>query len=383
MWIYICVIFISCLLTLIAEKSQKSIRQLFFTISVILPSIVSGARADSVGTDMHAYIEPMHRFANSIDNYFYFINSNQTLISGDQVNRFEKGYMTLVYLCSRISSSLFFDLFISELLIISLTLIALCRFNKKYNISITLGMFVFYMMFFNPSLNIVRQSLAMSVLIFSYTYLIEDKWIKYTIGVIIAYLFHQTAIIGIIPLFIYYFIKTDNKYIFKFGGNIKTISSSTIRSILGSIFIVVFSPILVNIVLSLTGQTRFQWAYLAAIPAISINQMIIRLPFVLLLIVQWNSMKDTIQKNFFLSMLILDLLLSMISGGTNYLLRVAMYPSIYYVFAFPIEVKDSNVNKHILIATLIIAYLMVYWYYTVVIMNYNATVPYVYGGFFN
>lgn len=384
MWIYIFTICISCFLIWIAEKLNNNIKGFLLTLAVIIPSVISGVRADTVGTDVRSYVKPIWYLANSSDNLFSFINNQGSLISGDEVSRFEKGYMLFTYMCTKINSSFFFNLFFSEFLIIGLTLLGLWRFKKNHNISVTLGMFVFYTMLYNPSLNIVRQSIAMAILAFAFNFLIEKKVFKYILLVIIATLFHQTALIGIFMLLVYYCTLTQETISIKINSERNVhIAKATVRVwvIVLAMIIVVLLPNILNTVLSLFNLNRFQWAYLFTLNSWSINQFFIRVPFILLIAFQWPALKNNQLRYMYLIILLMDVLTSQFSGGSGALLRLSLYFSNYYVFVLPDEVLSSDKNKSAVITILLIIYLVVYWYYMFVFNNYNNTVPYIFGGF--
>lgn len=71
------------------------------------------------------------------------------------------------------------------------------------NTSVDLRLSIFLFMFgasFNTSLNIMRQSIATAVFLFSIRYIVERKFFKYLGIMVIAFLFHKTAV-GFIPMY--------------------------------------------------------------------------------------------------------------------------------------------------------------------------------------
>lgn len=54
-----------------------------------------------------------------------------------------------------------------------------------------------------PSTDIIRQSLAISIILYAYKYVIQKKFIKYLIFVLLAIMFHTSALIGIAIYLIY------------------------------------------------------------------------------------------------------------------------------------------------------------------------------------
>lgn len=378
MLVYIFTFSISCLFIGLAERIKRNhVKFLLLFLAIIIPSIISGLRAETIGTDVSSYIKQLVYLANSTDHYSSFINYTGTLLNGDQVSRFEKGYMTLVYVCSKISPTLFLNLFISEFLILSLVLWGLCRFKKNKSISLVLGFYTFYALFFNPSLNILRQSIAMAILFLAYTFLIENRYITYIILVFLASLFHQTAAIGFIALLVYLCIKKNNRrydIVLKNSTSI-CITQNFITVLLLWLFFIVFFSLLLKPILQMVGLNRLVWSSLLKVQSVSINQLIMRLPFLVLLLLSWRYLKDT-SKYFYLFMVLCDIYLAMISGGINSMLRFALYPSLYYVYAIPEELGVNEKNTKLFYIFTFVIYLGFYWYFMFVFKNYNQTFPF-------
>lgn len=76
-------------------------------------------------------------------------------------------------------------------------------FIKKYSQIIWFSIFLFITVFFYNSLFVLRQHLALAILLFSIPYIIERKPLKFLIVILIAFLFHQTALFFILLYFLY------------------------------------------------------------------------------------------------------------------------------------------------------------------------------------
>lgn len=74
----------------------------------------------------------------------------------------------------------------------------------KYSDNLFIGLIVYLTLFYLISLSIIRQGLAISIIMFSFHYIVEKKYLKYIIGCFIATLFHSSALIAVIflPLYI-------------------------------------------------------------------------------------------------------------------------------------------------------------------------------------
>lgn len=85
-------------------------------------------------------------------------------------------------------------------------------FFKRYSSKCFTAIAIYYLLiFYQYNCEILRQSLAIAVYLFSMPFLLEKKYMKYIIVVLIASLFHIAALIALlIPLFLS--IKNNNKF---------------------------------------------------------------------------------------------------------------------------------------------------------------------------
>lgn len=388
MIIYIVTASASCLLIWLEEKlssKNKIGKILMLVLSILIPTLVAAFRSDIIGTDVRTYVKPIQDWANSNSTYSDFINYSGTLINGEPFNRFEKGYVSLVYFCSRINSSLSFNLFVSELIMIGCVLYGLIKFNRIRKISIVLGLFVFYTIFYNMSFNMVRQSIAMFILLFGFNYLLKEEWLKYFVIVVLAYLFHNSAIIGLLFFVVYYFLycKKQGKYNFSIRNEV--ITNEMLRTaivILIGLILLLILPILRNIINAM-GFSQYA-AYIPSHINFSLRQILVRLPFLLVLLAEWQDNKDNKLRYFYLIMFLTDIFVSQFSGNettsTGYGSRIAWYAAVFYIYALPDMLNTKNKGKEIILTVLLVIYLIIYWYVFTVVLNYNATVPYIFAG---
>ena len=194
--IYIAVFLVSCIFFWLSEKCKSGFSKNFFAvIAILVPCILAGMRADTIGTDVKVYVEPLYNAAKQSTSFFSYMNQRWFYIwRYKYVYDFEIGFILLVYLIEKIGGSIGLVLFFIHILVLSPIYLGLKRINKRY--PIWLGMLVFYMLFYNTSLNMMRQWIAMSILFYGLCYLLEHKKKKYFIVVIAACLFHTSALVG-------------------------------------------------------------------------------------------------------------------------------------------------------------------------------------------
>lgn len=383
MWIYIITFITSCGLFYIGSKNTKDQSTLLFKkicnfIGILIPVLVAAFRADSVGTDVRNYVEPLQQFAGNNQNYFEFINYNGLLSNGEDFTRFEKGYVTFAYLCSKISNTLFCNLFFTELIILLSVFFGLKKFKQeKESFSMWVGMLIFFTLFYNLSLNMVRQSIAMFILLYGFHFLQEKKWKAYCLTVFVAMLFHATAIFGFLVLFLYYYLENNNLQQTSAADTYN--SSMLIRTLIVSFIasVLFLFPNLFKNLITVIGLSKFS-GYLQNNVSISINKIILKLPFLLLLIIQWKYLKNNKLKFFYLAMSIIDIALFQLSSASEFSSRISWYSTMYYIYSVPDELSVGNRNRRLILTTIMCLYFIIYWYNFSVLRNYNETVPYIF-----
>lgn len=171
-------------------------RKLWISILIIPLFLLTAFRGLDVGNDTYNYYLSFNSLSN--ENLFSPINS-----------RLEIGYVLLI----RLFGMLDINYFIFQVCISIFVYISIAVFIYKYSSNKSLSIFIFItmrMMF--GSMNITRQYIAIAIILYSFKYLINRNLIKFSIIVLIASLFHETAIIFLIIYPISY-IKLTNRRI--------------------------------------------------------------------------------------------------------------------------------------------------------------------------
>ena len=123
-------------------------------------------------------------------------------------------YVFINYLSSKISSSVNLVYFITEfitLLFVYFSCYGVKKICNDYNFC-SLSYFLFLILFFNKSLNLCRQSIAIAIILYAIKYIYQKKPIKYILFCILASGFHSSSLIMIILYFyINYINRSKNK----------------------------------------------------------------------------------------------------------------------------------------------------------------------------
>lgn len=368
MFVYLFGFLFSLLFLYLSQKNVGKIRFLLIVLGILIPCVIAGFRDPSIGTDVQVYVKPLFERAQKSTNFLEYYNSNIYYYSwrADPVKSFEIGYVILNYIIAKLFNHLAVMLFIIHAFIIIPIYKALKVYSKK--VPLWLGMAVFYFMFYNRSLNAMRQFMALSLLIYAFHYLQNKCYLKYSAVVIFAILFHNSAVVGFGIMFIYMYI--NNK-----RDSFRTINVFIIIGI--GLTCLLSTDIIVNIFarIGIVGYSSYISGNVSFLP----SQIILRLPLIILFVYDWKRFKS-IEKDayVYLVIFIFDIFTSQLSSVNQVSGRIALFFSIYNIFIYPkiCTVSKYKYNNYIRTAYLM-SYLLVYWWYQYVYMGYNATVPYV------
>lgn len=361
---------------------EKSNIKLLMAISLFFPVAIAAFRADIIGTDVQVYARQLYNIAINSKNFDEFLNMKWYAIwRFKEVSEFELGYTILVYLSAKLKSFTFL-LGCTQFLTIFPLYLSLNRYKNRYKYIVTIGLSIYYLLFFNMSLNMMRQWIAMTMIMLAYVYLKDSKYVQSTIIFIIAVLFHRTAIIGLGVLITYVLLRKNKREIF--------LKFSTKRYNLNIVIFITIITLLITTVLSnsfrimltnLLGLNDYS-TYVNGTVAISINQIYTDIPVLLLFLMIWKRRKNIEDYTFLTFCVFSNIVLSQLSSVMAYSSRIVLYISVFKMLIVPIYLNNLQGRlKKIITLILILLLYSIYWYYTYVIKGTDATVPYVFANF--
>lgn len=219
MILYFTTFLIIAFLNLIAWKSKR-LQSAVLLFSFIALVLISGLRDTSVGIDTINYL-----------NYFNLTVQNGLNLQGISVTNlfvpsgFELGFRIYTYLMSLITNN--FTMFL--LATSALIYMPVYLFIKRYSTDYFLSFVIYYCLFFFGSMSLLRQSIAMSILLLGTKYILKRNPIKYIAIVLFAASFHVSAIIGLLLYPLY------KKRLTRFNGLVTLISASFIFVTMGTL----------------------------------------------------------------------------------------------------------------------------------------------------
>lgn len=180
------IIFSTITLGYVSKISDKKRRYIAYIILTIITSLVAGFR-DITGTDSAMY------------KYMFITNDYHLNINGQigRVVSIEKGYIFINSLARKIMP---YSMFLFCISFVTIYLLILCIDRYRNDINVYIAALVLYTTIYLTSFNIMRQGLAISIGLFGFFEYLSNKKIKALIFIILATLFHTSAIV-LLPLF--------------------------------------------------------------------------------------------------------------------------------------------------------------------------------------
>ena len=179
------------------NKRVNILSKIILFIAVLLPSLLAGMRDNSVGIDVEVYIVRDMKTACSLQVQ----SLTDCFAALDRAPEYL--YMLLVYICSRITADEGLLLFFIQFFTIGPLAMAAVKLRKE--ISIPLAMATYLFCFYNNTLNMMRQSISCAFILLGAVYYFNNKMkinIKTVICYVIACLFHNSGIMGVLIIYI-------------------------------------------------------------------------------------------------------------------------------------------------------------------------------------
>ena len=183
-------------LDILIDRSNRIVdkKKTFIIISFLLLLVFSSLRADNSGNDLRTYLI----IFKSTKDYTIFeiisesLNMNHFGSVGIYNGMYESGFVLLCKLISTFTLNSIGFKFVTSLIILFSVSFFIYRNSKLPCISLV----VFICLgFYNLSLEVIRQFLAISILLNGINYVKEKKLLSFLVIVFIAFLFHKTSLI--------------------------------------------------------------------------------------------------------------------------------------------------------------------------------------------
>lgn len=205
MAIYLIIFLYSIFFHYVAYKVKNQVAKYCFVFFPLLClAFLAGARDYGVGTDTLLYSKEYFNDALHAQGIGDLLKNNNIHISN-------KGYLFLNYLGVQIMSNIFIAWFLTELLILTCTYLAVMKISRFYQIHLAVFSVLYLFAFYNVSFNLMRQMCAISICLLSYAYLLEKKYIVTGVLFLLSITFHTSAVIFLLVFVYHYWMDTKRK----------------------------------------------------------------------------------------------------------------------------------------------------------------------------
>lgn len=386
MIVYIVSFCLSCFLLKLSEsyKKTKGISMVCTFLAIIIPCLVAGLRLYLIGTDTNGYVKPMFRLAIGAESYPRYLHMSWTNAVNRvrYINDFEMGFSFLVYVIAKIAKNFQILLFVIHMLI----LVPIYKGIKKFKTledSYWFPILIFYLMFFNISLNLIRQYIGIAIVFWGTSCLLNEEKgkIKFFVSILIASLFHIASVLGIVFFVICMMLgyNKKEKKILKTTQYIFSLNTLILFILLIFSIVIVNNSSLIAKILSILNLEYYA-RYIDGKIRFVFSAIIEMLPIIFLLIIVRKKFFKKYKNSYFLTIsYIINYFIAQLASINIYAPRIGHIFAIFNIVFFPelIGCFDKKSYRTI-ITTLVIIYMFIFWYYNFVVLGRNETIPYVF-----
>lgn len=330
-------------------------------------SILAAIRNDDIGKDIETYVIPTFNWALKY-NFSEFM----------KIGNLESGYMIFSFIITNVFKDYHFILFFIQI-IISL-LIYSFAYKERNRMPMWLVMTVFLLIIYNDTFTMMRQSIAVLLIILSYTSLKEKKYLKTILLYVIAILFHNTAMISILG-YIFIVINYSNK-ITKNSKIYINIGVLVIYIICLSFYQKILYFFTFNVsLLPIRFYEYFNTEYYLDVLSISKSVLLFKIICIFISIVYNNIFKkEEKESKLIMIFLLIDLGIYILSFKLGPIMRLGYYfsyPALLYLLPQSAKIFKKDKFNRIFSYITIIIFLFCFWFFNNIIHNESGnTYPY-------
>lgn len=359
---YILVFSISIFFTYLADKyNNKSLFYLLSIFALIPPIILAGFRDETIGTDIQTYVLGTLYMAGDYGNLSDFISDSNI----DVVFTF------LVYISNKILGDL------NGVLIIISTFTLICVYiaiaKMRHKLSMSYAIFVYLFSFFNSSLNLMRQNMAISVCLLLLVFLFHKEYIKASIAGVLAFFCHSSSIFFVLPIIIFIYIQNNIQYEKKIWKWIN------IYFFLLPLLFFLFDTLLTFFInVGLFSDKYAMYSTKNKLGGVSVNTIFVLTYIAFNVIIYKLSKSYRNNLNYIYSLLITysTLVVGLLSAISIWAGRLSLYFQILTVIMFPMLIFNLPSKLRIAYKSIFTFLIIFYWWYTYIINNASETYPY-------
>lgn len=334
-----------------SDKSSKLISLIPYLFSFFIAFLVSATRL-GIGTDYNLYINMNGLFNKNLSIYEQMKNVDV-----------EPGWVIINLMVKELFHDPHYVIVIASLIFVGCVYISIYIYRNK--ISISMAILLFMCTIYFQSFNLVRQYIAIGILILSIKSIEDKKLFKFLILNILAFLFHYTAIC-FLPVYFYINVKQKSR-------------SKKFLMILGVLIILMcynqILSIIASIIPAFSKYIRYSAVYSKGI---SVRAFVFKLPVIIFIMYFGSRLrnKDIFMHNF-KDLYYLFVILSFLTSVNPFASRIGFYYEVIQIYYIAYAVKTLKYKQDILIINgAVVLYYIFYYYINFIYFKYHEVIPY-------
>lgn len=367
--IYLSVFSVSILCTALAQWTRRKKMVLFSVLlsfsSILVLAVLGGLRDKTIGTDVLYYVKGNYDLAVraiSFKNYCATVYAKEPL------------YLLVVYIIAKLFENFQVLLFVFQFAIVGCLYYAFWRMRDC--VSPWFALLIYCALYYNDSFNMIRQHLAMTIVLLGSTFLSEKKYRYSILCTVVATMIHFPAIISLIYIGMYIYLQKKKMKAKKKNNRIKEVAL-IILAIVGVLGVKTWCQLLIGIGVlsprylyyfshgSTSGHFLDTLIYLIEVSYLISNSDLLS-----------KRMKDY---NFYKVIALFNIIFLQLALFMNYGHRISMYFGIVNLITIgQIPRTLHKMSNRRIIYLIIIIVAIVYWVKMYYLGGVSNTVPYVF-----
>ena len=301
------------------ESQRNKVKIIILTIIGIGIPIIIGAIRYRVGTDY--------------ENYMIIYNNKQNIdILQGMIQENERFFFLIIKIAAFFNN---YQVMFAIITFLTVIIYYKAILNYKEKVSLGFTFFLYLFLNFTESFNVIRQALAVAIVFYSYKFVLNRNFVKFLLTVIIATMFHITALI-FIP---FYFICSNKQ------NETKKIKAIKVCAVIMVVFLVFNYADLINSISTNVESFERYGAY--ANEKITANRETIMNFAILIFILLFRKklIRYDYRNNTLIFLYFIGFLFSLTGYSSAFVKRVAMYfdvSGLILLATFPQIVKNSR-----------------------------------------
>lgn len=368
--IYFIVFSLSVMFVTMSEwcrKYSNAGKWVFACIAVVVLSFLNWIRDYSIGTDVLYYGNTVFLHAVASSSLPGFFDACRSIGAS------EPGYVLLNYLVSRFTSSPHVFYLILGLMTNGIAYAAVCQFRRQA--SVVLSWVTYLLMFYATTLNALRQSPAILLVLLMFAFACQRRYRAAVISLLLAVSFHYSAIVGVV---LFVFVVGVDRLFLRAAKDELLLRQALF--ILVAFALVVFMPQIIELLskTSLIPAKYIQYLSGSNEGKDLLNSFLVRLPFAVLAV--WLLVRGRAKGEGWLLpawlIIIMEILLIPLQLFSSAAYRVVLYLSAFKIVGYPSMLGKLAIPQAIA-APLYLAFLLFIFWYQVVLSGNGQVYPFV------